>query len=521
MMKLDRFDRTDSHREYSTVQGPLVNMVRRSARLITNEICPLAITVSILITMPSLSTAVAQVRKQTPGSEVTRAILDRTVDPLQQLSTSLEALSKRVSPGVVQIFSTGYNLDRDHEPRTTDLLSRGKSVGSGIIIASDGWIVTNAHVVQGARRIRVRLSQDVPPSRSEDGTTRGALLEAKLVAADRDTDLALLKIDATELPALELSDSSDLKQGQLVLAFGSPLGLDNSVSMGVVSSVARQLDPDNPTIYVQTDAAINPGNSGGPLVDTGGHVVGITTRILTQSGGNEGIGLAIPSNVVRSVYKQVRSEGHVHHHGIGVFARDLTPALASGLGLDREGGVLIEDVVPQSPAETSGLMPGDVVLKVNGNPVQNIRQLALSLYSYAVGENATLEIRRDQQTRSYEVPVIEKQDLQGSLADLVAKEQNRIPELGIFALTLDEQLAPFLPGLRNRFGVVVAGKESEGAYLGESLMLGDIIYFVNGTRVHGVDSLRSTLDALKTADVIVLQVERLGSLRYVVLENDK
>ena len=166
-------------------------------------------------------------------------------------------------------------------------------------------------------------------------------------------------------------------------------------------------------------------------------------------------------------------------------------------------------------------MPGDVVLTVDSKPVQNIRQFALSLYSYAVGENATLEVRRGQQTRSYEVPVFEKHDLQGSLADLVSKEQNRIPELGIFALTLDEQLVPFLPGLRNTFGVVVAGKESEGAYIGEGPMVGDVIYFVNGARVQNVDSLRSLLDNLKTAGAIVLQVERQGGLRYVVLENDK
>jgi serine protease Do len=489
-------------------------MERGLARFLSTTTRPIAIAAGILIAIPSLSTAVAQAGK-------TGLLPDRMADPLQQLSASMEALSKRVSPGVVQIFSTGYNLDRDRGRGAADLMSRGSSVGSGIIIAADGWIVTNAHVVQGGRRIRVRLSPDISPPGSQDRTTHGALFEAKLVAADRDTDLALLKIDATDLPALELSDSSALKQGQLVLAFGSPLGLDNSVSMGVVSSVARQLDPESPTIYVQTDAAINPGNSGGPLVDTSGHVVGISTLIITQSGGNEGIGLAIPSNVVRSVYKQVRSEGHVHHHGIGVFARNVTPALALGLGLDREGGVIIEDVIPQGPAETSGLMPGDVVLTVNRSPVQNIRQFALSLYSYAVGENATLEVRRGPQTRSYEVPVIEKPDLQGSLADLVAKEQNRIPELGIFALTLDDKLLPFLPGLRNEFGVVVAGKESEGAYVGESLAVGDVIYFVNGTRAQNVVSLRSTLDELKTAEAIVLQVERQGNLRYVVLESDK
>jgi serine protease Do len=339
--------------------------------------------------------------------------------------------------------------------------------------------------------------------------------------ADRDTDLAFLKVDAAGLPALELSDSSDLKQGQVVLAFGSPLGLDNSVSMGVVSSVARQLDPDSPTIYVQTDAAINPGNSGGPLVDTRGHVVGVSTLILTQSGGNEGIGLAIPSNVIRSVYNQVRNEGHVHHHGIGMSARNITPTLASGLGLSREDGVLIEDVIPQSPAQSSGLMPGDIVLSINKKPVQNIRQLALGLYSYAVGENARLEIKRGKQTISYEVPVVENQDMQGRLADLVTKEQNKVSQLGILALTLDDRLLAMLPPLRNQFGVVVAAKESEGAYIGEGPLPGDVIYSVNGTPVGSVDSLRSVLDDLKLADALVLQVERLGSLHYVVLETEK
>src|ERR1700758_3605393 len=413
---------------------------------------------------PSLSRP--QSNQPSTSVPVKLPIVDTGLDPLHQVSASLEALSKRVSRGVVQIFSTGYKPDSERERRNTDLLSRGVTSGSGIILASDGWIVTNAHVVQGGRRIRVQLNQEVLLSTAQN-QRRQALFDAKLVVADRDTDLALLKIDARDLPTLELSDSSDLRQGQLVLAFGSPLGLDNSVSMGVVSSVAMQLDPERPTIYVQTDAAINPGSSGGPLVDTAGHVVGVNTLILSQSGGNEGIGLAIPSNVIRSVYNQVRNEGHVHHHGIGISARNITPALASGLGLSGEDGVLIEDVMPESPAQTSGLMSGDVILSVNKKPVQNIRQLALGLYSYAVGENAILEIQRGKQTISYEVPVIEKQDVQGRLADLVTKEQNRIPQLGILALTLDERLLSMLPPLRNQFGVVVAAKESEGAYIGE------------------------------------------------------
>ena len=495
--------------------------VQRGASRKINTIGSLALSLGALILLPSLSATQAQSSKQTASGQTRNTVVDSGVDSLQQFSTSMELLSKRVSPSVVQIFSTGYSLDTDRERSNTNLFSRRSSSGSGIIIAADGWVVTNAHVVEGSRRIRVRLNQEGDVPASQNGISRHALLEAKLVLADRDTDLAFLKVDAAGLPALELSDSSELKQGQVVLAFGSPLGLDNSVSMGVVSSVARQLDPDSPTIYVQTDAAINPGNSGGPLVDTRGHVVGVSTLILTQSGGNEGIGLAIPSNVIRSVYNQVRNEGHVHHHGIGMSARNITPALASGLGLSREDGVLIEDVIPHSPAQSSGLMPGDIVLSINKKPVQNIRQLALGLYSYAVGENAKLEIQRGNQTISYAIPVVEKEDVQGRLADLVTKGQNKIPQLGILALTLDDRLLPMLPPLRNQFGVVVAARESEGVYIGEGPLPGDVIYSVNGTPVDSVDSLRAALDVLKTADALVLQVERLGSLHYVALETEK
>lgn len=479
------------------------------------------LSLGILLLLPSWWVTEAQSSKQPGSGQSKHAMADNGVDSLQQFSTSMELLSKRVSPSVVQIFSTGYNLDAEREHNNTNLFSRRSSSGSGIIIATDGWIVTNAHVVEGSRRIRVRLNQENDLTGPPRERSRHALLEARLVLADRDTDLAFLKVDATDLPALELSDSSELRQGQVVLAFGSPLGLDNSVSMGVVSSVARQLDPDSPTIYVQTDAAINPGNSGGPLVNTGGRVVGVNTMILTQSGGNEGIGLAIPSNVIRSVYNQVRKEGHVHHHGIGMSVRNITPALAAGLDLSQEDGVLIEDVTPQGPAQIAGLMPGDIILTMGEKPIQNIRQLALALYSYAVGENAKLEIQRGKERISYEIPVVEKEDLQGRLADLVTKGQNKIPQLGILALTLDERLLPMLPPLHNPFGVVVAAKESEGAYLGEGPLPGDVIYSVNGTLVDSVDSLRATLEVLNTADAVVLQVERLGGLHYVVLETEK
>src|SRR5271170_1970367 len=256
----------------------LMKSLRQRASMKTTMIGSLALSLGVLVPLPSLLASEAQSSKQTASGQTQHAAADNGVDSLQQFSESMERLSKRVSPSVVQIFSTGYNLETDHEHNNTNLFSQRSSSGSGIIIAADGWIVTNAHVVEGSRRIRVRLNQENDGSASRNGRSRHGLLEARLVLADRDTDLAFLEVNASGLPALELSDSSELRQGQVVLAFGSPLGLDNSVSMGVVSSVARQLDPDSPTIYVQTDAAINPGNSGGPLVNTSGYAVGRQRR---------------------------------------------------------------------------------------------------------------------------------------------------------------------------------------------------------------------------------------------------
>jgi serine protease Do len=265
----------------------------------------------------------------------------QSANSLEQLSGSLQSIAKQVEPSVVQIFNSAYATVAESDHLGT-VVSQQRNSGSGIVVSSDGFIVTNAHVVQGARRLWVRLTKDVANAPTH-------LQDAKLVGMDQQTDLAVIKIDLTGLPFLRFADSSSLAQGQIVLAFGSPLGLENSVSMGVVSAIDRQLDSDSPLVFKQTDAAINPGNSGGPLVNTAGEVVGVSTFIFSKSGGSEGVGFAIPSNLAGSICRQSRDH-HVHHHQIGIAIRAITPTLAQVLNLSIEDGVLIEDVAPQSPS---------------------------------------------------------------------------------------------------------------------------------------------------------------------------
>src|SRR5277367_2100685 len=272
-----------------------------------------------------------------------------TTPTLRDLSESLQQLSRHVRTSVVQIFSTGYAAveDADGSANAAALLNKQHSTGSGVILSADGYIVTNSHVVRGARRIQVRL----PPAETELAGKRptsaeGRLVDAKLVGQDKESDLAVIHIDRANLPHLIFGNSEDLKQGELVMAFGNPLGLEGSVSMGVVSSTSRQIKPDSSMIYIQTDAPINPGNSGGPLIDADGRVVGINTFIFTQSGGSEGLGFAVPSNVVKNVYDQIRKEGHVHRGKIGVSAQTITQPIAAGLGLSGDFGVIVSDVDP-------------------------------------------------------------------------------------------------------------------------------------------------------------------------------
>ena len=433
---------------------------------------------------------------------------------LEQLSSSLQDIAKRVEPSVIRIFSSAYAIENNDDHGGGAVVSQQRSSGSGFLVSSDGYIVTNAHVVQGARRLRVRLNKSVSKAGSH-------LVDAKLIGMDRQTDLAVIKIDLTGLPFLTFADSSILNQGQIVLAFGSPLGLENSVSMGVVSAVDRQLNTDSPLAFVQTDAAINPGNSGGPLVDTAGEVVGVNAFILTKSGGNEGVGFAIPSNLVSSICRQIRTEHHVHHHQVGIFVRAITPALAQALNLTTEDGVLIEDVTPQSPADAAGLKVEDIIIAVHAKPIPNVRQLALNMYSYAVGDKAEIEVLRGETKLSFAVPVVEKGDDPQRFEDLVTEGDNSLAKLGILGLTVDEKIAALLPPLRVNGGVLVAAKMGmAGAYFGDEFAAGDVIHAVNGIEIKDVASLKTSLESLSGDSALVIQVERLGILQFVVLEAD-
>jgi serine protease Do len=452
----------------------------------------------------ALSSSLAGAQAKVPSASVT--------SDLAVLDGQLEALARRVAPSVVQVLATGYAASPGA------LLTRAGSSGSGVVVDAEGWIVTNAHVVEGARDVRVDLLQPAVAGGSIL-RPRSRRLAARVVGVDRETDVAVLKVEQAGLPALPFGDSEALHQGQVVLAFGSPLGLENSVSLGVVSAVARQLRPDDPMIYVQTDASINPGNSGGPLVDVAARMVGLNTMILSQSGGNEGIGLAAPGNIVRSVYEQIRRGGRVRRGIIGVRAQTITPPLATGLGLLVDRGVVLSDVQPSGPGAEAGLRPGDVVVALDGKPMENARQLDVNLYRRAPGDTVTLSVRRGPQALELPVRVIERPEDPDRFLSLVTPERNLVARLGVLALELDADLRRAAGPLRAEEGVLVAARSGASSAGEEDLRAGDVIYAVNGVSVRGLSELRSAVERAAPGEPLVLHAERDGKLLYVVVDS--
>jgi serine protease Do len=441
---------------------------------------------------------------------------------LSLLSDEFRDLARKVNPAVVRVSSIGYRQLDEDESDEPGVASRQQSSGAGVIISPDGYIVTNAHVVLGAQKVQVTILERTAAAPGRPGgpeTVHRKSLRAEVVGIDMETDIALLRVAEKGLPSLKLADSDAVDQNQIVFAFGSPLGLDNSVSMGVVSSTARQFKTDDPMVYLQTDASINPGNSGGPVVDAAGDVVGISTMILSQSGGSEGLGFAVPSNVVNNVVEQLRETGRVVRGEIGVVVQTISPDLAQGWKLPRDWGVVVADVDPESEAARAGLQVADVIQTLNGRLVETSRQFNVGLYRPARGTDVKLEVLRGAQHLRFNMRVRERNDDERNYSDLASREENLIPELGIFAIDFTERLrARIAPERHDHGGVLVAAREADGPALDDNFQSGDVLYAVNREAIKDVAGLRALLKKLKPGDPVAAQIERQGKLRFISFE---
>jgi serine protease Do len=439
-------------------------------------------------------------------------------NPLVEYNNAIDELIRRVAPSVVQIVVSGYGPQADTDRRNNTgaaVIERQRAIGSGFVIDAEGYIMTNAHVVSSAGRIQIIL----PPANLKDAigaalSTKTNILPARVAGVAKDLDIALLKVDGLKLPALPLAPYRDLRQGEIVFAFGSPEGLRNTVTHGVVSAVARQSDPDSPQINIQTDAPINPGNSGGPLVNIKGEVVGMDTFILSQSGGNEGLGFAIPSATIRTAFRQLKQFGRLRRQEIGISIQTVSPTMAAALGLGQDYGVIISDTTPGSPAETAGLKGGDVLTSVDGQPAENVPTVSYNFLLRDSGEKVHVEVLRGTQKLAFDVPVQEeKHDIDSVLA-LATPDQNLVPEIGILGVEIDKRLAPLVPDLRHEYGIIVAARTS-GAAHDVPVLPGDVIVSMNDVPTMTLDYLRTALKRLGPADPVVLQVEREGKLMFL------
>jgi len=477
------------------------------AKRVVGRVCPVLLLLALALLAPS-----------NVGAQTEKPVLS-----IKALSQEIRHLTDRVGPAVVQIYSSSFGAVAGSVPAGAALFGQQQATGSGIILDPTGYIITNNHVVQGARRVQVRLSpaalgQDSGQSILQGG---GALVGAQVIGVDKETDLAVLKIDRTDLPYLTLGDSDAIFQGQLVFAFGSPMGLNNSVSFGVVSTVARQMEQDNPMIYIQTDVAINPGNSGGPLVNVDGEVIGINTMIFTQGGGSEGLSFSAPSNIVRNVFNQIRAVGRVKRGIIGVNAQTVTPWLNEAMGLSVSSGVIMGDVYPGGPADEANLQVGDIVLALDGKPMENARQFTVNLYGKEIGQKVALKVARGNKEFTAKVEVIERIDPDYHFFDKITTQRNLVSRIGVLAITLDDDTSAMLPFQpRHRQGVIVAALAASVTLIGEHFAPGDVLYTINGQQIKGMRSLKKLVRAVPFGKPAVFQLERGGKLQFLVVGLD-
>jgi len=437
-------------------------------------------------------------------------------DALTRMNEAIDALTSRVWPSVVQVLVTSYGAREENVRADASIVvGRQRSVGSGFVIDPDGYIMTNAHVVSGAQRVQVVL-----PAANTDGSLTTALsgkssqAAARIVGIATELDLALLKLDGVKLPALPLAMYSQVRQGETVFAFGSPAGMRNSLSHGLVSAVARQIDPDSPQIYVQTDAPINPGNSGGPLVNIRGEVVGVNTFILSQSGGNEGLGFAIPSATARTVFRQLKTFGQLRRQEVGMSIQTITSEMAGALNLSNNRGVIVSDVWPGGPAEAAGLKVGDILVSVDGQPADNLPTVNYFFRLRDSPEKVQMVVVRDGKEMTLAIAPVEERSDFDSVSAMADPEKNLVSELGILGVEIDRQLAASAKGLRDPYGIIVVARTA-GATGEVPLQPRDVIRSLNNKQISVLQDLRDAVRALKPGSPVTLQIQREGRLMFV------
>ena len=377
---------------------------------------------------------------------------------------------------------------------------KSNSLGSGFIISGDGYILTNAHVVNEADEVVVKLSDKRE-------------FKAKIIGADRRTDVALLKIDATGLPKVTVGDPGKLKVGEWVAAIGSPFGLENTMTAGIVSAKGRALPQENFVPFIQTDVAINPGNSGGPLFNLKGEVVGINSQIYSRSGGSMGLSFAIPIDVAIDVSMQLKLSGKITRGWLGIAIQEITKDLADSFGMKNTNGALIAGVEKSSPAEKGGLEPGDVILKFDGKSIETSSDLPRAVGSTKPGKKAAVEVLRKGAIKGLNVTVGESPFEKDEVA---TNNKTTKPEINRIGMVLRELTAQQKKTLNGRNGLLVADVQGLAAQAG--IRRGDVVLGLNNTEVQSPEQFNKQLSAVPAGKTIALLIQRGENTLYVPIK---
>lgn len=416
---------------------------------------------------------------------------------LQAMEDVITDLSDRVKPSVVNVFPAREPTGLRPPPRDPAPNSPGS--GSGVIVDPEGIIITNNHVIGDGSVVEVRLSDK----------TR---FIATILGRDQDTDLAILKVTAPHpLPSVELGDSSGVRVGQWVLAVGNPFGLDRTVTLGVVSGLGREnMNLSRYEDFIQTDASINPGNSGGPLFNLQGKVIGINTAIINFA---QGIGFAIPSNMVKNVLRQILAHGKVVRGWLGVGIQPVTAELAAKFGVQEGEGVLVNEVFERDPASHAGIKPGDIIITVNGRTVDSPNMLSRIIAGIEPGAIVSIQVVRDAQRLSLQVPLTERKE-GAVVASLPASPTET--RLGINVQDVTEELAQKFK-VKDPVGVLIASVEPGSIAMAEGLRPGDLIKEVNRVDITSVNEYSAAVAKARRGETILLRILRESRAFYVVL----